>query len=85
MQDDIDCIDHIDHNDNDNRRFKISDDQSQSYDFRNKDFYHSDNLRIIKYMMIIFLTIVADISTRIFLFVSLFDYASEVVPVLTDF
>ena len=36
-------------------------------------------------MMIVFLTIVADISTRIFLFVSFFDYTSEVVPVLTDF
>ena len=36
-------------------------------------------------MMIVFLTIVADISTRIFLFVSFFDYASEVVPVLIDF
>ena len=85
MQDDVDYIDYINYNDNDDREFKISDDQSQSYDFRDRDFCRFDNLRIIECMMIVFLTIVVDISMKAFSFISFFNYAFEVISILTDF
>ena len=85
MQDDVDYTNHINCNNNDDKRFKIPDDQSQNCDFKDKDFYHFDNLRIIECIMIVLLIIIIDMSMRAFSFVSFFDYISEVVLVLTDF